>query len=162
MIKIIIVILFTFNILACEPIQQASTKGNIPKKTSFTCLTSQSKCEINSKFGLFSIQFSGDALQERVKTELPFQIQLKFDTANQAYNLKNISSYLEGKTMFMGKIPIFFEIDKKSTNAMIAESLLASCSEKVMTWRLWIQVDIVADDKVQQQGFFIDFDSERL
>ena len=64
--------------------------------------------------------------------------------------------------MFMGKIPIFFEMDKDLANSMIAESLLANCSEDVMTWRLWFQVEITADGKIQQQNFFIDFDSERL
>jgi len=162
MIKIIIVILFIFNILSCEPIQQPSSKGDIQKPTSFICLTSQSKCEINSQFGLISVQFSGEALQERIKTELSFQIQLKFDAANNAYKLKTISSYLEGKTMFMGKIPLFFEMDEKLTNSMVAESLLASCSEEVMTWRLWFQVEITTGSEVQHQNFFIDFDSQRL
>jgi len=160
MIKIITVILFIFNILACDPIQQASSRGDIQLHSSFTCLTSQNKCDVNSKFGRFNIQFSGEAIQERIKTELPFQIQLKFDAADETHQLKNISSYLEGKTMFMGKIPVFFQNNK--TNVMVAESLLASCSEEVMTWRLWFQVEIVADGEIQQQDFFIDFDSERL
>ena len=162
MFKIIIVILFFINISACEPIQKASIKQNIQKKTSFTCLKSQSECEIHTESGDFIVQFSGEALQERIKTELPFQIQIKLDENNEAYRLREISSYLEGKTMFMGKIPIFFEIDKSVGNSMIAESLLASCSEEVMTWRLWVQVEIISDGKVQQQNFFIDFDSQRL
>ncbi len=162
MIKIIVIILFIFNTLACEPIQPASMQGNIQKQLFFTCLTSQSECEVNSKFGRFIIQFSGQAPKERIKTELPFQIQFKLDAVNEAYQLKSVSSYLEGKSMFMGKIPIFFEMDKDLANSMIAESLLANCSEDVMTWRLWFQVEITADGKIQQQNFFIDFDSERL
>jgi len=120
MIKIIIVILFIFNLLACEPIEQASKYGEIQKQTLFKCLASQSQCEVNSEFGRFIIQFSGQALQERIKTELPFQIQLMLEATNDAYKLKSVSSYLEGKTMFMGKIPVFFEIDKNSTNSMVA------------------------------------------
>lgn len=162
MIKVIIVIFFIFNIFACNPIQQVSKKGGIQKRLFFTCLTSQSKCEVSSKFGRFTIQFSGQASQDRIKTELPFQIQFMLDAANEAYQLKSISSYLEGKTMFMGKIPVFFQQDKSTTNSMIAESLLASCSEDVMTWRLWFQVEITVDGEVQQEDFFIYFDSERL
>lgn len=160
MIKIIVVILLIFNSLACEPIQQASSRGDIQLHYSFTCLTSQSNCDVKSKFGHFTIQFSGKAGQERIKTELPFQIQLKFDPAAEIYQLKNIASYLEGKTMFMGKIPVLFQ--KNKTNAMVAESLLASCSEEVMMWRLWFQVEIIVDGEIQQQGFFIDFESQRL
>jgi len=160
MIKIIIVILLVFNIIACDPIQQASRKGNIQQLTSFTCLTSQSNCVVQTKFGRFNIQFSGEVPQERIKTELPFQIQVKFDATRETYQLKSISSYLEGKTMFMGKIPVFFQTNK--SNTIVAESLLASCSEEVMTWRLWFQVEVIAEGEIQQQDFFIDFDSERL
>ncbi len=64
--------------------------------------------------------------------------------------------------MFMGKIPVFFQRDHNEINSMVAQSLLASCSEEVMTWRLWFQVEITVDGKVQQQNFFIDFDSEKL
>jgi hypothetical protein len=162
MFKIIIVIVFILNLLACDPIQQTSRQREIQKHPFFICLTSQNKCEVKSEFGRFIIKFSGEALQERIKTELPFQIQLELDATNAVSQLMSVSSYLEGKTMFMGKIPVFFEIDKNSNNTLIAESLLASCSEEVMTWRLWLQVEIITDGEVGQQNFFIDFDSQRL
>ncbi len=160
MIKIFSVILLIFNILACNPIQQASNRGDIQLQPSFSCLTSQNNCVVNSKFGRFSIQFSGETPHKRIKTELPFQIQLEFEASDKTFQLKSISSYLEGKTMFMGKIPVLFH--NNETNSMVAESLLASCSEEVMTWRLWFQIEIIADGEIQQQDFFIDFDSERL
>lgn len=161
MIKIIIVILFTFNLLACEPVQLASQKKESQKKP-FICLSSQNQCDINSEFGRFNIQFSGQVEQGRIKTELPFQVQLKFDMAKQGYQLKNVTSYLEGKSMFMGKVPVFFKLNEKNSNVMIAETLLANCSEEIMTWRLWLQIDIVIADTVKQQSVFIDFESERL
>ena len=162
MFKIIIVILITFHIIACEPTQQASRKDNNQKKVSFICLSSQSQCEINSKFGRFTVQFSEEDPQDKVKTELPFQIQLTLNSADNTYQLKSISSYLEGKTMFMGKIPIFFEMDNGLTNVMVAESLLANCSEEVMIWRLWFKIELFSHGEVHQQDFFIDFDSQRL
>lgn len=162
MIKIVVVILFMLATPACNPIQPATNQDQSNKIQVFTCLTSQSECEVISDLGNFSIQFSGQVEQGRIKTELPFSIQLKFSEPKQVYQLKGVSSYLEGKDMFMGKIPVLFQLEQNISNAMVAKTLLASCSEEIMTWRLWFQVDIAAAGKIQQHSFFIDFQSERL
>jgi len=161
MIKITIVIFLFFNLLACEPISATLNKKPIQPQAPFVCLSSQSQCEVTTDYGRVTLKFS-QAMQEegKVKTELPFQLKLNFDGLSESYQIKNISSYLEGKTMFMGKIPIFFQ--EQSPNIMIAESLLANCSEDVMTWQLWVQVEILVDEGIQQQDFFIYFDSQRL
>ena len=140
--KIVVVILLMLVTLACDPIQQGTQKDQHNKPKTFTCLTSQSECDINTELGLYTIQFSGQVEQGRIKTELPFVIQLQFTGSKQAYQLKSLSSYLEGKDMFMGKIPMFFQRDQKMANTMVAETLLASCSEEIMTWRLWFQVAV--------------------
>ncbi len=160
MIKVIIVILFVFNILACNPVQQTSQENNKQQQYPFICLASQSRCEVNTDVGTFNIQFSGQVAMGKVKTELPFQIQLKFNAKAKNSQLTKVSSYLEGKTMFMGKVPVFFQKTEKSSDLMVAESLLANCSEKVMAWRLWFTVEV--EQAATQQSFFIDFDSERL
>lgn len=162
MIKVIVVILLIINILACNPIQQASQKKNTLPQSPFTCLTSQSRCEVITDLGTFSVQFSGQLDTGKIKTELPFQVRMKFDAITDTSQLKSVSSYLEGKTMFMGKIPVFFQSSKINSDSMSAESLLASCSEEIMTWRLWFNVEIEHEEKITQQDFFIDFDSQRL
>jgi len=162
MIKITLFILLTFNLLACEPVQLASKKTVGEQKNSFICLSSQNQCDINFEFGRFNIQFSGQVSQGKIKTELPFQVQIQFDAINKSYKLMKVMSYLEGKDMFMGKIPVFFESDHQKVNLMVAQSLLASCSEEQMTWRLWLEVDISKGDEMSKQRFFIDFDSQRL
>lgn len=162
MIKIVVVILFMLALLACEPIELAAKKDQHNQRQTFTCLTSQSECEISSDFGRFTIQFSGQVEQGRIKTELPFTLALTFVPSQPKYQLKQVSSYLEGVDMFMGKIPVFFQLDQKMANIRVADTLLASCSEAIMTWRLWFQVDIAVAGKMQQQSFFIDFDSQRL
>ncbi len=159
--KVVVVILLILNIFACNPIQQASQKTNMPQ-IPFSCLASQSNCEVITDLGVFSVQFSGQADMGKIKTELPFQIQLTFDTRDKNVQLKNVSSYLEGKTMFMGKIPVFFQISNKGSNSIIAQTLLASCSDEVMAWRLWFTVEIEQADMRTKQDFFIDFDSKRL
>lgn len=161
MIKAIIAILFIFNLLACNPIQQAPQKKSTSTQSPFSCLGSQSRCEVITDLGTFVIQFSGEVEQGRIKTELPLYIQVTFNGKDNHVKLKSVNSHLEGKDMFMGKIPVFFEIDELINN-VTAETLLASCSEEVMTWRLWFAVEIEETGMVNQQNFFIDFDSVRL
>lgn len=163
MIKVFVVILLFFNLLSCGPVSKATKVNKADKPLSFVCLTSQSECEVNTKYGRFTIQFSGEPSQAYIKTELPFYVKLKFDAKNTSDQLKSISSYLEGKDMFMGKIPVFFENGaKQEHNLMMAESLLASCSEEIMTWLFWFNIEILVDGVVQQQDFLIEFDSKRL
>ena len=67
------------------------------------------------------------------------------------------TAYLEGRDMFMGKVPVFFETMGKK-NIYVAESLLANCSEEQMVWRLWITVQLAENTTI----FFVDFTSQRL
>ncbi|PCH94354.1 MAG: hypothetical protein COB83_10415 [Gammaproteobacteria bacterium] len=161
MLKTVILLLLLFNTLACEPAQQISNLDKAQQLGHFTCLSSQNKCHINSEFGRFTIQFTGQVEQGRIQTELPFYIQIKFAGLDEKYQLKSITSHLEGKSMFMGEIPVFFQSDETIANSLIAETLLASCSEDIMTWLLWFQFDVVIEGKIKKQSGFISFDSQR-
>ena len=157
-------------VVACEPMMSATKQNNKTPPVFFTCLTSQSQCMVNTKFGRVSIQFhqpnqlekqqGAQASQDKIKTENPFFIQLRFDDLENTSTLQNITSYLEGVTMYMGKIPVFFK--NHQDHIIIAESLLGSCSANFMTWRLWVQADVLIDDEIQHQDFFIDFNSSRI
>jgi hypothetical protein len=160
--KNFVVILLIFNLFACNPAQQVSQNKTAPSQIPFACLASQSRCDVNTDLGTFTVQFSGQIEQGKVKTELPFQIKLLFDAKVESAKLINVSSYLEGKSMFMGKIPVFFQGIEKNNNVTIAETLLVNCSEEIMTWRLWFSIEIEQMGKAVQQDFFIDFDSKRL
>lgn len=160
MIRVFIYIVLILNVLACGPVKKASSNKSELIPGSFKCLSSQSTCEVSSSYGVFKIQFSAQPEEDKIKTELPFLIKLTFESINEIHQINNVSSYLEGKSMYMGKIPVFFE--RTGSNVYVAESLLASCTEEVMTWRLWLDMEIMTGKKINQQGFFIDFDSERL
>jgi len=155
--------LFLVSLLACSPDtnQQKLT-------TPFQCIKSQTVCEINTDFGTFLVTFN----VEQVLTELPINIrvELKQDTLLSNKTSEQLTykmtGYMEGKTMFMGKIPLFFtqstETGKNSQHQFTAETMLGSCSEDVMTWRLWLTVEKTGfDKKTQNTSFFIDFDSTR-
>jgi hypothetical protein len=162
MFRVSILILCLFGIIACDPIKQVSQNSNLNPKSPFICLSSQSRCEVSSELGTFLIDFSGQVDTGKIKTELPFYIQLTFDAITKGSKLKNVTGFLEGTTMFMGKIPVLFESMNTNTNIVRAETLLASCHEEVMTWRLWFVVEVEQANRIKKQEFFIDFDSQRL
>ena len=162
MVKIIVVALLFVNLIACGPVEQASSREAAQPTAIFSCLSSQNQCQVATKAGDFSVQFSGQRVDGKIKTELPFQVQLSFLSHSDNKQLKTVDSYLEGKEMFMGKIPVFFQLSNNNTNIRVAESLLANCAEEVMTWRLWFKVELLVAGETQQQHFFIDFDSQRL
>lgn len=143
-------ILSTLLIVGCGP------KINIDNYVEDHCLATQSQCVVINEIGHFSILFNVD----KVRTDIPFKLIIRYDTPNE--NIK-LSGYLEGKDMFMGKIPMMFsELPQK--NKFVVETMLAACSEERMTWRLWLTVNAInaIDNSKQNTTFFIDFDSIRL
>jgi len=147
------------SLIGCKPVKIASTNEKV--NYDFSCIASQNNCEITTELGDFTVQFSGELAEGKIKTELPLYIRLKFTGAKDSYKLQKADSFMEGTNMFMGKIPVFFEVSSEK-NTLIAQTLLASCSEEVMTWRLWFTIDINVDNNIKQQSLFIDFDSKRL
>lgn len=165
MLKKIAIIGSLLLISACNPISKndSSITANVlvPK-----CIGSQSRCEVSVDTATFSIKFSQHQVSDNIKTELPFFIELtQLPQKNSKQNAKqdinqsiiNVSAYLEGKDMFMGKVPVFFQkMDNDSSYS--AQSLLASCSEEQMIWRLWVTIEMTGKTKT----FFVDFTSQRL
>lgn len=139
MLKTLFVMMFFSLLLGCSK----------PSKVSYIspiCIEGQSVCKMNSKFGDFSILFN----VKRPVAETQFEISLTF---SQDPNI-TISSYIEGKDMYMGKIPLFFE--KQQSTQYLANVLFGSCGREIMTWRLWLTLEDNAGDK---QTHFIDFPS---
>ncbi len=177
MLKVFIILLAGIQLSACG--QASKVESNTvdrADKLSFFCLTTQSQCLINTKLGDFEVKFSQvqskvlpgkkaakafkDTLQQ-IQTELPFSVNVVLINPNNINTkISTVSAYLEGKNMFMGKVPVFFEKEEQG-NKFIATSLLASCSEDVMVWNLWLTVKLT-DQQKSEQRFFIDFESVRL
>ena len=137
----------------------------------FQCLSDQSRCEVITEFGTVLVKFN----VEKVLTELPFSILVEFKESSLLSNEINqkdkqnnklkVLGYMEGKTMFMGKIPLFFDnpLEDNKYNQFIAETMLGSCSEDRMTWRIWITLEMNdINNKKEHTTFFIDFPSTRF
>jgi len=146
----------------CNP-NQTEHNPAIP----FQCINTQTRCEVVTEFGTVSVKFN----VEKVLTELPFSIQvflIKDAIATESFISHkdlNVVGYMEGETMFMGKIPLFFDANAEGKEGGLhtAETMLGSCSEDIMTWRLWITLEEQGKtEQNQQTTFFIDFDSTRF
>jgi len=148
---------FLFLISACKPISEQDSINSASALVS-QCIVSQSQCEISTELGNFSVKFSQHQLADKVKTELPFFIELaQLPQQEPMQSIIKATAYLEGRDMFMGKVPVFFETMGKK-DIYVAESLLANCSEEQMVWRLWITVQLAENTTT----FFVDFTSQRL
>jgi len=162
-------------ILSCKSELPLEKETDLAK---FKCLKSQSACIVDTKAGKFEVQF---AIMDKVYTEVEFKIALSLmepDLSVLALTNRNkaehgeikvikslteitqVKAYLEGRDMYMGKIPVFFEAQALANNYQ-AVAMLGSCSEAEMTWRLWFSVEFYSGEEKQTQSFFVDFESTR-
>ena len=162
-------------LIGCGQAGQTQPKISLSEQDLTTfCLTSQSQCQISTEYGDFEVTFSQvpvvddnaaenapDSVLQNIRTEQPFSIIFKaINPSNLSAKISTVSGHLEGKEMFMGKVPVFFN-KAVQDDKFTANSLLASCSEDIMVWRLWLTVTL-ADKENSEQTFFIDFESIRL
>jgi hypothetical protein len=103
-------------LMSCSAEQEIESLYIAPR-----CVDSQSKCVVNNDIGQFKVLFNVD----KVHGDIPFELSIVY--TSPVDNLK-FSAYLEGKDMFMGKIPVFFA-KTQNENKQTAEGLLDNCSE---------------------------------
>jgi len=139
-------------IFACSPAKNHQNNSAVPL-SQYQCLATQSSCNIETKQGVFSVTFD----HVNIKAEVPFKLLVSYKGKQK---LKKITGYMEGETMFMGKIPLFFSAS--NTQHYMAETMVVACTEPSMVWRMWFTAELY-DQELQstvKQGFFIDFTSE--
>lgn len=110
------------------------------------CLSGQTQCYFDSEFGQFSILFN----VERALAERPFNVIVQLDTPQNI----NISGHIEGRDMYMGKIPLIF--DSKKEMSYKAKVQFGSCGREKMIWRMWF---ILKNDNGDMKRFYTDFPS---
>lgn len=126
-------------------------QSNDTNKSAPHCLDSQSKCVINSQFGKIHVLFN----VKEVLTEQPFSIDVGgFNSVDKV----TVSAHLEGKNMYMGRIPLFFE--QQDTSSLRATTLLGSCTQKQMRWQIVLKI-LSNDNKKIVEQHFIEFSSLR-
>ncbi|WP_286235771.1 hypothetical protein [Thalassotalea sediminis] len=71
--------------------------------------------------------------REVLLAETPFTLTVY---ANKKQNIKNISGFMEGDNMYMGKVPLLFA--KNGEHQFNAQGFIGSCGKQDMQWRIWI------------------------
>lgn len=79
---------------------------------------------------------------EKIAPEEVFEFSLQIP---EAENAEIKSAFIEGRDMYMGKIPIFFTSDGDKYRS---EVLLGACTEAKMVWRM--TVNVVVDSHHQR------------
>ena len=134
---------FLFFIGACKPVSNSETDVSMSNSV-FQCVASQSQCEISSQGIRFTLKFSQQNLLDKLTTEVPFSMELSQILEEPSKKITQVSAFLEGKDMFMGKIPMQFsqvsEIDGKYFST--AKSMVGACTTDKMLWRFDIVVEV--------------------
>ena len=114
------------------------------------CISAQSQCHAEGEFGQFTITFD----TEKPIAEQPFYMYVRYQGDKQ---LSKLEAYMEGKNMYMGKVPLFFETDDTNkSSAQKAMVLLGSCSEDKMLWQINFIATFNEGTKTKQKLFMIE------
>ena len=121
LIKHIIVFIFTLTLLiACDPI----TVNKDEKVKNSQCRPNQACTYPNQAKIWLSEQI--------ISPETPFKINVSLSEGNSIHSAK-----IEGVTMYMGYIPLQFELQG---NVLTANTMVGICSERNMTWKLILEL----------------------
>lgn len=118
------------------------------------CLNAMASCQQTKETHSLEILAS----VEHVIPENPFTVLLSFSDIDQ---VQNVTGYLEGVSMYMGKIPLLFEADKNN-EMYFSNAFVGSCSDPTMHWRIVIDVQYVDEaGQVSKIQFVDNFYSQR-
>ena len=120
---------------ACNPMH-TKVEGDSVNYAPANCVKAMSPCTLITQTGRYAIAVN----VKKIITEQPFLIYVSYLGAR---HINNISGYLEGKTMYMGKIPLSFTLDNQ--HRFTAKTMLGMCTEQQMTWRIVLMVDLKND-----------------
>lgn len=155
-IKQLVAVLAVSLLISCEEPHKSKTHY-----TSFSCIKAQSDCIINSVFGDILVTFN----VKDILAETPFKVNVDIALSKGEIFDQDIkvSGYIEGKTMYMGQIPLFFSTftEGKNNNNPLSQSyrsdvILGSCNANPMLWTMWLTV---ANKQGKKQRVFVDFSS---
>ncbi|MGB1262626.1 MAG: hypothetical protein ACPG52_06945 [Cognaticolwellia sp.] len=149
---LIIFLTLLISLTACNEHKRQVNKNNVSSAQPLQCLAQQSPCRFDVFGGRVEVLFDSD----KIVAEQAINMVVNF---HGTATLTNISGYLEGVDMFMGKIPLFLEpssanekiayqktpisteqalITPNKVQVFHAELLVGSCSAEKMTWRMWL------------------------
>ena len=137
-------LMLLMSLTACNDHQMQANKSHARNVRPLQCLEQQSSCSFDVAGGRVEVLFDSN----KIIAEQVVNMVVKY---HGAQTLTNISGYLEGVEMFMGKIPLFLIADngneieaglenskKLQAQTFNAELLVGSCSAEKMTWRMWL------------------------
>lgn len=101
-------------------------------------------CELITENGIFWLSVK--------KPPIKAEEWINFSVQSDQKNWLITDAKIVGKSMFMGRIPVFFKGNE--ANEFIAKTLVGACTSDKMVWTLQIQVEI------EEQPLSLSFDFE--
>jgi hypothetical protein len=105
----IIALFLSVLLFACSPDNQSNLSADVASAQVAHCIIGQSKCEFALTNAKAKVLFD----VEKIIAEQPFNMIVKYQGQEK---LKSITGYLEGVDMYMGKIPLFFDLQAITHN----------------------------------------------
>lgn len=114
----------------------------------YSCLNGKVDCALSQSELSAQILTNHGVIHPESLFDVVFQV-------NEPSKIVNVQGYLEGITMYMGKVPLLFSFDP-SINQYRADGFVGSCSEPQMQWRIVLDVTYIDNDKNTQKIQFVD------
>ncbi|WNC74128.1 hypothetical protein RGQ13_09100 [Thalassotalea psychrophila] len=134
----IILILLIISVYLGYQFIESDNKQNIGQ---IDCDFTRSGCFKTYNFGVFELNASPNII--KAENEIFFSLISK-----SKHPIKIKSAWLEGKEMFMGKIPLFFE---ENSGVFTTNTLIGACTKEQMIWTMFVEVQI--NDKIETLMF---------
>ena len=108
----------------------------------------QTPCQLKNRYIDLSLSVTSPPIQAEEWIEFTLEsVQSKF---------KIVKAQITGKSMFMGRIPVFFT--EKTPQKYVAKTLVGACTTDKMIWQLGIDLEIKQDNgKIKKERVFFDF-----
>lgn len=134
---IILILLIISGFFGYQLIEQDKPQINDQSYCDFSAGT----CVQTYAFGSFELDANPNVVMS--ENEIFFSL-----TSKSKQPMKIKSAWLEGKDMFMGKIPLFFE---QNNGVYHANTLIGACTEEQMIWTMRVELEI--NEKIETAMF---------
>ncbi|TLU66328.1 hypothetical protein FE810_06460 [Thalassotalea litorea] len=107
-------------------------------------------CDFRMEPCRYNAEWGSAILSSSVQTITPedvFNLNLQFSDAK---NTEIKSAFLQGRDMYMGKIPLFFN---SKQSYFTTEVLIGACTESQMVWRMTVIVNVNQEVKTLHFDF---------
>ncbi|MGB0833031.1 MAG: hypothetical protein ACPGR2_00765 [Psychrobium sp.] len=104
-----------------------------------------------TQYQTFQVEHVTLSIPVEMRAEELFEVRVSFNG-----EVSNLQAKLEGISMDMGIVPVFFQRDNDNKNTFATKVLLGACALPVMEWRLTMTWQEAGKPKFYQQSINVE------